>query len=334
VLIQLLRITGLCCGLLLLLPAALAQPAQLSTPAPSFSLPLRCTPGTDCWIANHVDLDPGPGVRDYACARMSYNAHNGTDFALRDLKAMADGVPVLAAAAGRVRSMRNDEPDISVRERSREAVAGRECGNGVLIEHPGGYQTQYCHLRRGSVTVRAGAEVAAGDPIGLVGLSGLTEYPHLHWTVRHGGRVLDPFRGPAGDAACGVGEKPLWAPATLAALPYSPRAIYNFGVSASPPVAETVRRGEHRGRDIAAGALIYALWMEAFAVKAGDMLEMTVDAPDGKRLLSYRRAIERDQARIFYFTAKKRDAAPWPAGRYVNRISLGASAVEFGVDVR
>lgn len=328
-----LRLIGLWCGLLLQL-AALAQ----SVPSPGFALPLRCTPGADCWIANHVDLDPGPGVRDYACARFSYDGHNGVDFALRDLKAMAEGMPVLAAAAGRVLGMRNGEPDVSVRERSREAVSGRECGNGVLLEHPGGFQTQYCHLRRGSVTVAKGAAVAAGDQIGLVGLSGLTEYPHLHWTVRHGGRVLDPFRGLSGAEGCGAGEAPLWAPGTLAALPYAPRAIYNFGVAAAPLTPEAARRGEHRARALAAEAPLYAVWMEAFGVRAGDVLEITVDAPDGTRLLSYRQAIERDQARIFRFTARKRGAAPWPAGRYVNRASIGTteggSKIEFAAEVR
>src|SRR5258706_7526145 len=94
---------------LLLHHAVLAQQSQSSAQLPGFSLPLRCTPGSDCWIANHVDLDPGPGVRDYTCARFSYDGHNGTDFALRDLNAMAEGVAVLAAAAGRVLRARNGE---------------------------------------------------------------------------------------------------------------------------------------------------------------------------------------------------------------------------------
>lgn len=315
---------------LLLHQAVFAQ--QATTPA--FSLPLRCTPGSDCWIANHVDLDPGPGVRDYNCSRFSYEGHNGTDIALRDLKALDEGVAVLAAAAGRVLRARDGEPDLSVRDRSPGAVKDRECGNGVVIEHVGGYQTQYCHLRRGSVTVKAGDNVAAGESIGLVGLSGNTEYPHLHWTVRHAGRVLDPFRGRSDAAGCGVGEAPLWNPATLAALPYAPGAIFNFGVASAPVKPEAVRRGEHRERSLAAEAPVYAVWLEAFAVRAGDTLEITVDAPDGTRLLNYRAAIERDQARIFRYAASKRSASPWPAGRYVNRIRLAASAVEFTVEVR
>ena len=332
-----LRSIGLCCGLLLQ-HAVLAQNAL----QPGLSLPLRCTPGSDCWISNHVDLEPGPGVRDYACGGFSYDGHNGTDFALRDLKAMAEGVQVLAAAAGRVLRSRNGEPDRSVRERSPEAVKGRECGNGVLIEHPGGLQTQYCHLRRGSVTVRAGDAVAGGDPIGLVGLSGQTEYAHLHWTIRHRGRVVDPFRGAGEAPGCGAGEAPLWSSEALAALPYSPRAIFNFGAAPVPPTAHAVRRGEHRARAIAAEAPVYAVWMEAFCVKAGDALEITGDAPDGTRLLSDRKAIDRDQARIFRFVARKRGASPWPPGSYANRIRLtppegaarGAAIAEFAVEVR
>ncbi len=319
--------------LLVLLPSLVA--GQI----PALSLPLRCTPGEDCWIANHVDLDPGPGARDYACGEFTYDGHNGIDIALRDLKAMAEGVPVLAAAPGRVLRARDSMPDASVRETGAGAVKDRECGNGVLVEHAGGLQTQYCHLRRGSVRVRSGKAVMAGDALGLVGLSGRTEYPHLHFTVRRGGAVVDPFRGLEDSSACGPGPAPLWAPAALASLPYAPRAIYNFGVAPEAITAEAARRGGHRAREIPATAAAYALWMEAFAVGAGDIVEMRVATPDGTVFFQERTTLEKRQARIFRIVAKKRGAAPWPAGTYANRISIvpkdGMTAsVEFEAEVR
>jgi murein DD-endopeptidase MepM/ murein hydrolase activator NlpD len=141
------------------------------------ALPLDCAPGRDCWVVNYVDTDPGATARDYRCGHMTYGGHNGTDFAVRDLKAMADGVRVLAAAAGVVRATRDGEPDENVRTRGGDAIEGRECGNGVRIEHAGGWSTQYCHLRAGSVSVKRGDTVAAGAPLGLLGLSGKTEFP-------------------------------------------------------------------------------------------------------------------------------------------------------------
>jgi len=76
-------------ALLALLVAALPLPAAAAPPA--LILPLACHSHRDCWIANHADLDPGPGFRDYACGELTYDGHKGTDFAIRDRAAMADG---------------------------------------------------------------------------------------------------------------------------------------------------------------------------------------------------------------------------------------------------
>src|SRR6185436_13655694 len=147
------RFAKLACSAALIALAALANaPARADAPL-ALALPLRCEPGHDCWIANYVDVDPTPAARDYACGRMSYDAHSGIDFALRDLKAMEAGVPVLAAAEGTVLGTRDGETDVSVLERRRAAIKGRECGNAVRIAHTGRWTTQYCHMRRGSIAV-------------------------------------------------------------------------------------------------------------------------------------------------------------------------------------
>ena len=46
------------------------------------SLPVDCEPGVDCWVLNYVDADAGPGRADFACGRMTYDGHKGTDIAL------------------------------------------------------------------------------------------------------------------------------------------------------------------------------------------------------------------------------------------------------------
>ncbi len=58
----------------------------------------------------------------------------------------------------------------------------RECGNGVVIAHAGGWETQYCHMAQGGLAVKPDQPVTTGQTL-AVGLSGLTEYPHLHFTV-------------------------------------------------------------------------------------------------------------------------------------------------------
>ena len=51
--------------------AAMTGPAA----ALELSLPIACTPGTDCFIQQYVDRDKGPGVRDYACGAETYDGH-------------------------------------------------------------------------------------------------------------------------------------------------------------------------------------------------------------------------------------------------------------------
>jgi hypothetical protein len=287
----------------------------------ALELPLACAPGADCWISSHFDQDAGPRARDYACGVMTYNGHNGTDFALRDLAAMRAGVAVVAAAAGTVAAVRDGVAERNVRKAGENSVKGVECGNGVRIDHGGGWQTQYCHLRRGSVAVRRGERVAAGQPLGEVGLSGLTEYPHLHFSVRRQGVAVDPFRPDAHAAGCGAAQ-PLWSAHALAALGYAPGALYNFGVATRMPRPDEVRSGLHAARSLDADAPALVLWAEAFGARAGDRLRLVLEAPDGKPVFERTLALERDQARIFRAFGRKRGAAAWPAGRYRATIAL------------
>jgi murein DD-endopeptidase MepM/ murein hydrolase activator NlpD len=78
-------------------------------------------------------------------------------------------------------------------------------GNYVEISHPGGLSTIYGHLRRGSVAVTQGQSVKRGALLGLVGSSGRSNWPHLHFEVREGGVSVDPFAGECSQT------KSLWA---------------------------------------------------------------------------------------------------------------------------
>lgn len=120
-------------------------PAQADETKPPFlALPVRCDLGESCWIVNYVDHDPSPAVSDFACGKHTYDGHKGTDFAIRDMKVMAQGVPVMASAAGTVIATRDGERDVDVNAIGRDAVKGKECGNAVLVDHGFDWQTQYC----------------------------------------------------------------------------------------------------------------------------------------------------------------------------------------------
>jgi peptidoglycan hydrolase-like protein with peptidoglycan-binding domain len=64
-------------------------------------------------------------------------------------------------------------------------------GNLVVIDHGGGLTTYYAHLSR--VDAAQGQTVASGDRVGLVGSTGRSTGPHLHFEVRLGGAAVDPL---------------------------------------------------------------------------------------------------------------------------------------------
>ena len=64
-------------------------------------------------------------------------------------------------------------------------------GNAVVVAHGSGVRTLYAHLSRIDVTVSE--RVAAGEQIGLVGSTGRSTGPHLHFEVRLRGAAIDPL---------------------------------------------------------------------------------------------------------------------------------------------
>jgi len=100
------------------------------------------------------------------------NQHTGQDFAV------PIGTPVRAAGTGRV-----------VR-----VSCGGAFGIAIVVEHPGGYYTQYAHLA--AVAVDQGDRVTAGQWIGRSGTTGNSTGPHLHFEVRttpETGSAVDPL---------------------------------------------------------------------------------------------------------------------------------------------
>ncbi|EDP65401.1 Peptidase M23B [alpha proteobacterium BAL199] len=297
------------------------EPAAQPSPFP-LALPIDCTPGESCWVINHVDLDPGPGRLDYRCGQMSYDGHKGTDIALRDLSRLNDNVAVLAAAPGKVVGVRDGMQDVSIAVAGRESVRDKECGNGVRVQHEGGWVTQYCHMKRGSMAVQTGQTIAAGQRLGAVGLSGMTEFPHVHITVEKDGKVIDPFRGTDGGPECGRGTAPLWNPDALSKLVDHAPILLDAGFGTGPVEKADAEAGT-AGRDTApsnADALV--IWTRAAGLEPGDVLTTTITSPDGSKLFSER--WRSDQTRIvqFRFVGKKRPPSGWQTGTYTGRVVL------------
>ena len=294
----------------------------LALPAGAFELgaiqltwPAACILGETCHIQHYPDRDPGTGFRDFTCGPLTYDGHDGTDIALPTRAAMAAGVQVLAAAAGTVAGTRDGIVDFVPK------VEGRECGNGVMIEHADGWQTQYCHLRQGSILVRPGDRVEAGTPLGLIGQSGMADFPHVHLSVRQNGTKIDPFQ-PKGDT-CAVTPGPsLWATPE----PYQPGGFLDAGFTAAVPVYDAIRAGlPTEPLPVTAPGLV--LWAFAFGTRAGDVMQFTLAGPNGP-VLQQSVNVEKTQAQMFRAIGKRLTTDAWPPGTYDGTVTLSRDGTQ------
>lgn len=96
--------------------------------------------------------------------------HEGVDFAGKD------GSDIIAVAAGVV------------------TWSGERYGYGNLVEvnHGGGYVTRYAHAK--DILVNVGDVVEKGQTVALMGSSGRSTGPHVHFEVLRGGKPVDPLR--------------------------------------------------------------------------------------------------------------------------------------------
>ena len=196
-----------------------AQP-QVQTHAPKLAFPVACEIGRSCEIQHYVDRDPGPAILDYRCGHRAEDKHDGIDFRLLDMAAQRAGVlcPSRSARPGGV-AVRDGVPDISVHAPGAPSVAGHQCGNRVGIGLGDGWILDYCHLAQGSLKVKVGDAVTVGQPLAHVGLSGDTEFPHVHFSVRHNNLVVDPF-APAAATGCEPEAASLWTAAAASQMAY------------------------------------------------------------------------------------------------------------------
>ena len=281
-----------------ILPAFAAALLAAQAHAISFQFPLRCDYGHDCFIQNYAD----DGGRDYHCGTLTYPGHNGTDIRLRDFAAMRQGVDVLAAADGTVLRLRDNVPDTGMEDAATD-LTNRECGNGVVVGHAEGYETQYCHMQQGSIRVKVGDAVKAGDALGHVGYSGDTQFPHLHFQVNHDGAVWDPFNAavPFTQASCSMAHASLWRKTP----DYIGTALLGIGINAAVPHDDWVDAPLLPQAQAPASAPILILWVRIMGAQAGDVLRLTLQDAGGHAITTRDVAVVHHRAVMFEYIGKK-----------------------------
>lgn len=151
-------------------------------------------------ISNYVDHNAAfPNqLRDWNCGTRTYDLssgynHKGIDIFLWPyswLMMDQNGAEIVAAAPGTI--ILKDDGNFD-----------RSCGlnsnpwNAVFVRHSDNSVAWYGHMKNGSTTTKqVGESVVAGEKLGLVGSSGSSTGPHLHFELYNGaGQLEDPFQG-------------------------------------------------------------------------------------------------------------------------------------------
>lgn len=285
----------------------------------SLGLPIECKLGHSCFILQYPDRAPGPESIDYGCGRMTYDNHHGTDFAISDEFIMKQGVPVLAAAQGTVLRTRDGIVDKRIiEERDVDAIEGVNCGNGVVLDHRNGWQTQYCHLRQGSVNVKQGDRVELGTPLGLVGQSGAASFPHVHFSVRYQGEIVDPSVGLTAETGCGVQAEPLWDQE----IAYTPTGLIRSGIASTPPEIEDLWSGKYREATLDTTSPALLFWVHAYGVLQGDEESLEIRDPQGQVWVQNTQFLKESNRVWLSFVGKKTDPTVLTPGVWTGTYEL------------
>ncbi len=147
-------------------------------------------------VSAYVDQNTASAsIQDYNCGSITYDGHKGTDISIwpyNFYKMDSNMVEVVAAAPGIILDKHDGEFD-------RNCSSNGSFANYVVIQHIDGSLILYFHMKNGSLTSKAiGDSVINGEYLGIVGSSGNSSGPHLHFEVWSGSTVatrIDPFSG-------------------------------------------------------------------------------------------------------------------------------------------
>ena len=306
--------------------------AQNSPPKPivqfkksqNLGLPLNCELEKTCWVMNYVDFDQNDSIyTDPNCLQRTYDTHKGTDFALLDEKSMNDGVPVLSVKDGTILRIRDGEPDNWKTKADLDKIKTdrKECGNAILITHDDDTQSVYCHLRQNSIIVKKDQRIKKGDTIAMVGMSGLTEFPHLHYGYLKNKKIIDPFTGRSIETQCGLKDaKSLWDKGL--GLNYAPLNIQSAGFSTQVPTLDNLGKDAQGSTELTFKDDKIIFWTILLGVRLNDEVSIEIIDANNNPIVTEKITQDKNRARQLYYIGKKLDKTKLPEGAYTGIVKI------------
>ncbi len=199
-------------------------------------------------ISNYVDENPAypNALLDYNCGTRTYDLAGGYNHAGTDIfswpfpwqKMARNAVEIIAAAPGTILYKSDGNFDQNC------AFCPGACNwNAVYVMHDDGSVAWYGHLKSGSLTGKAvGETVAQGEYLGVMGSSGNSTGPHLHFEVYTNGsytQLVDPWAGPCnnlnGSTSWWANQQPYYVPTLNKVMTHGPAPAAGGCPSAERP---------------------------------------------------------------------------------------------------
>ena len=280
------------------------------------------------FIGAYVDQNTATtAIQDYDCGTNTYDGHHGTDIAIwpYSLYKMDNSqIEVIAAAAGTIIQKADGNFD-------RNCGSNTLTANSIIIQHADGTYALYWHMKNGSVTTKAvGQTVVAGEKLGVVGSSGSSSGPHLHfeiWTGSTNTTYKDPFSG-----ACNLLNVTSW---WASQRPHAEPAIMKTSVHPTDITLATCPNSDvpnesssfvvpFQGVGLAPGyAKFYFFWRE---VPASGVISLRILNPNGTTFNSWNYTVA-TYYKISYYGASK--LLPTIDGNYTFEASYNGVACSY-----
>jgi hypothetical protein len=282
-------------------------------------------------ISNFVDQNlfyPNQ-LRDYFCGMPprtydtagGYN-HSGTDmftWPFSWLKMDRNHVQVAAAAPGTIVG----KPDGNY-DRSCTTAGGM--WNAVYVEHADGSTAWYGHLKNGSLTTKlVGQTVVAGEYLGIVGSSGNSTGPHLHFELYDEfDALIDPYQG-----TCNTLNLTSW---WTSQRPYFDSAVNRLATHTAPPVfpACPTQETPNLSNYFLPGATAYFAAYYRDHV-AGQQTAYSIQRPDGSTFASWNHTAPTTYSAAYWYWPYTLPASP--VGRWNFRAVYQTVTTNHGFNV-